>query len=238
MSPGRNSRTPDNPGMLAGTQQSATSGGQTISSNAWSDLAADARLYSALRWPGRQQRWRHALIWLLSRGLWVLALHRFGYRHSAWCARRGWSAGTIAARIMLALIRWPIVVITKSEVADSIDAAPGIYLSDRGFLIIGPKCIGTGTLIHHRVTIGVRAGSPARPTIGENVWIGPDCVIYGDISLGDGATALPGSVVSMNVPAGAVAGGNPATIVRRQFDNGPLRRTLATDVDRQALAVK
>jgi serine acetyltransferase len=204
----------------------------------WSDLAADARFYSALRWPGRQQRWRRALIWLGSRGLWVLALHRFGYHHSAWRARRGRNAGTIAARIVLALIRWPIVVISKCEVADAIDTGPGVYLSDRGFLILGPKSIGTGTLIHHRVTIGVRAGSDARPTIGDNVWIGPDCVIYGDVSLGDGATTLPGSVVSMSVPPGAVAGGNPATIVRRQFDNGPLRRTLATDIDPQSLVAK
>lgn len=204
----------------------------------WSELAADARLYRALRWPGRKGRWQCTLVWFRSRGLMLLALQRIAHHYRARRAREGWSAGTIALRILLALVGRPILIITRSDVPDWIDIGRGIYLSDHGFLILGPKRIGSGTLIHQRVSIGVRAGSATPPTIGENVWIGPDCVIYGDISLGDGATVLPGSVLSMNVPAGAVAGGNPATIVRRQFDNSPLRRTLATDIDPKSLAAK
>jgi serine O-acetyltransferase len=204
----------------------------------WPELAADARLYSALQWPGRKRPWPRALVWFRSRGLIMLALQRIAHHYQARRAREGWSAGTIAWRILLALVRRPVFIITKSEVSDWVDIGGGIYLSDNGFLILGPQRIGSGTLIHQRVSIGVRAGSAVRPTIGENVWIGPDCVIYGEISLGDGATVLPGSVVSMSVPAGAVAGGNPATIVRRQFDNRTLRRTLATDIDPKSLAAK
>lgn len=204
----------------------------------WSELAADARFYSTLRWPESDGPWRRTLVWFLSCGLLVLALQRLAHHHLARRAERGWTAGTIASRVMLALARRPIFIVTKCDVADAIEIGPGTYLSDRGFLILGPKRIGSGTLIHERVTIGVRAGSGVRPTIGENVWIGPDCVIYGEVSLGDGATVLPGSVLSMNVPAGAVAGGNPATIVCRQFDNGRLRRTLATDIDAKSLTAK
>ncbi|HEY2036586.1 MAG TPA: hypothetical protein VGG96_06205, partial [Steroidobacteraceae bacterium] len=70
----------------------------------------------------------------------------------------------------------------------------------------------------------------------ENVWIGPDCVIYGDIAIGDGATILAGTVLSMNVPPRAVVAGNPATIIAREYDNAALRRNLRTDVDRSAFA--
>lgn len=178
------------------------------------------------------------LVWLSSRGLLVLALQRLGHEHRARRTQGGWTPATLASRLVLALVRRPIFIITKCDVADAIEIGPGTYLSDRGCLILGPKRIGSGTLIHERVTIGVRAGSAVRPTIGANVWIGPDCVIYGEVSLGDGATVLPGSVLSSNVPAGALAGGNPATIRRRRFDNSALRRTLATEIDPESLAAQ
>jgi acetyltransferase-like isoleucine patch superfamily enzyme len=60
-------------------------------------------------------------------------------------------------------------------------------------------------------------------------------VIYGDNRLGTGVTVLPGTVLSMNVPDNAVVGGNPGSIVRVDFDNSELRRTLACDIDRESL---
>jgi serine O-acetyltransferase len=201
----------------------------------WSEICADARLYSALRWPGGAGALRRALIWLRSPGLLVLAVQRVNHHYRARRDQNGWTAETIALRMLLVLGRWPVFMLAKSELDHRTDIGHGVYLSDRGQLILGPKRIGNGTLIHDRVTIGTKAGESATPVVGENVWIGPDCVIYGNIALGDGATILPGSVVSMTVSAGAVAGGNPATIVREKFDNSRLRQTLATDVDLQSL---
>lgn len=204
----------------------------------WSELAADARLYSALRWPRRAGRLWHALIWLRAPGLWVLALQRMMHDYTRLRAHGGWTARTVVWRLLIALGRRPLFILTKSDVAERSEIAAGVYLSDRGFLILGPHAIGSGTVIHERVTIGVRAGERGRPDIGEKVWIGRDCVIYGHLSIGEGATVLPGSVVSMNVPARAVVAGNPASILRREFDNAPLRRSLAGDVDRASLAAQ
>jgi serine acetyltransferase len=201
----------------------------------WSELSADARLYGALRWPGGADALGRALIWIRSLGLLVLAFQRLSRHYRARRVRLGWTAETIALRVLLGVGRWPVSLIAKSDVADSTVIGRGVYLSDDGFLVLGPQSIGSGTLIHERVTIGVRAGEERRPVIGDNVWIGPDCVIYGDIVLGEGATVLPGSVVSMTVADRAVVGGNPATVVRRNFDNSRLRRTLARDVDRESL---
>jgi serine acetyltransferase len=200
----------------------------------WSELAADARLSSRLRWPDRDSSWRRALIWLRSRGLLVLALHRVRHRYMQRRALLGWTPGLVLTRLLIALTRLPILMITKADVHETVDIAPGVYLSDGGFLILGMARIGSGTLIHERITIGPRAGDAYKPVIGANVWVGPDCVVYGD--LGDGATVLPGSVVTISVPAAAVAAGNPATIVRRQFDNAALRRTLARNIDCGSLA--
>lgn len=201
----------------------------------WSELAADARLSSRLRWPDRSSSLRRALIWLRSGGLLVLALQRVSHRYVQRRAQLGWTPGLILTRLLIGLTRRPIMMVMKCDVDETIDIAPGIYLSDCGFLILGAVGIGSGTLIHERVTIGAGAGAK-KPMVGANVWIGPDCVLYGGISVGDGATVLPGSVVSIDVPPGAVAAGNPATIIQRQFDNAALRRTLARDVAPGALA--
>ena len=78
-------------------------------------------------------------------------------------------------------------------------------------------------MIGARVTIGRSHVNGGRPIIGRNVWIGSDCVIYGAISIGDGPTLLPGTVISKNIPANIVMQGNPARLVLQNFDNAELR---------------
>jgi serine O-acetyltransferase len=201
----------------------------------WSALSADARLYSALRWPRQKGTLNNALIWVRSPGLLVLAFQRVHHCYLGYRLKEGWTARTIGLRLLLAFGRWPVVMLSKCDVAASTEIGDGVYLSDRGQLILGPQRIGSGTIIHDRVTIGIRANETDPPVIGRNVWIGPDCVIYGNITIGDGATVLPGTVVSMNVRPGAVVGGNPPTVVYAKFDNARLRRTLASAIDRRSL---
>jgi len=164
------------------------------------------------------------LIWVLSPGLWILAVQRLSHYFLARRQQYGWTPGTVTLRALCALALRLLVVITKSDVAAGICIGGGVYLSDRGHLMLGPQHIGSGTIIHDRVSIGVRAGNDVLPVIGEDVWIGPDCVIYGDIS-----------VLSMSVPARAIVAGNPAIIVRKNFDNRVLRRSLTSDIDLESL---
>jgi serine O-acetyltransferase len=204
----------------------------------WSELRADARLYSALRWPGRSSALRRAFIWVRSRGLLILTVQRLLHRYLVRRQQRGWTLETIALRILFVFAPRFIILLAKSDVAASTVIGSGVYLSDGGHLILGPQSIGEGCVIHARVTIGVRAGEEVLPVVCDEVWIGPDSVIYGNVSLGHGATVLPGSVLSMNVAARTVVGGNPAIIVRRDFDNRQLRQTLATDIDRESLTAR
>jgi serine acetyltransferase len=149
----------------------------------------------------------------------------------------GWTPRTLTLKLLLVLGRILAITLAKSDISETSSLDGGVYLSDHGYLIVGPRHLGRGSLIHQRVTIGAKAGGgPIKPTIGEQVWIGPDCIIYGQIEIGDGATILPGTVLSMNVPPRAVAAGNPATIIARDFDNAALRQNLRTDVDRAQFA--
>jgi serine acetyltransferase len=121
-------------------------------------------------------------------------------------------------------------VLAKSDILSSTQIEPGVYLSNRGHIILGARTIGTGTLIHGCVTIGMNLMNGGIPEIGRNVWIGPHSVIYGDIIIGDGVTVLPWTAVTKSLPPGVVVQGNPARIVKRGFNNNELRRSLTTDV--------
>jgi serine acetyltransferase len=196
----------------------------------WSELRDDFRFYASLRYPGDGRTLARALGCLRSVGLLVLAVQRLDHYFNNQRHRVGWNLETVALKIPLLIGRALALTLGKSDVAEASEFAGGVYLSDRGHLIIGPQRVGRGTIIHDRVTIGVKSGGKTKPVIGENVWIGPNCVIYGEITIGEGATILPGSVLSMNVPARALVGGNPALIVKTEFDNARLRQALATEV--------
>jgi len=201
----------------------------------WSDLRNDSKVYAAIRYPNGTGPVRDWLIWLQSPGLLALALYRARHALLLYRQRKGLTFTSIALKVPLILARQLVIVLFKIDVHAATVIGGGVYLSDRGQIILGPKCIGSGTVIHDRVTIGVKAGQDTGPVIGENVWIGPDCVIYGDISVGAGVTVLPGTVMSMNVPNDTVVGGNPATVVRRNFDNRHLRQTRSCEVDSHCL---
>jgi acetyltransferase-like isoleucine patch superfamily enzyme len=50
--------------------------------------------------------------------------------------------------------------------------------------------------------------------IGNNVWIGDKATILPGVTIGDGAIIAANAVVTKNVPAYSVAGGNPARIIK------------------------
>ncbi len=55
--------------------------------------------------------------------------------------------------------------------------------------------------------------------IGNDVWIGRESVIMPGVTIGDGAIVAAYSVVTKDVPPYGVVGGNPATLLKRRFDD-------------------
>lgn len=196
------------------------------------ELRGDAQYFHELRFPGQKpSAWTRACVLFGSRGLWVLSAARLGRWSRLWAPVR-WPGRLLKRllRIVLNLTNRFCHVVTKCEVTSSSwNLEPGLYLSDLGHVHLGARSIGAGSIIHDHVTIGRGKGSQDKAEIGRRVWIGPRCVIYGSIRIGDGATLLPDTVLTRNAPAGIVLQGNPATVVRRNFDNSALRATLATD---------
>lgn len=194
---------------------------------------ADARMHHGLRFHGRSATctsWARLLFG--SGGLWALTAQRIAHGTEAW--RPTGPPGALGKHLLRAcsdVANFACHVLFKIDLLRTTEVEPGVYVADEGHVIAGAQHIGAGTLIHGRVTIGRQPMQAGLPVIGRDVWIGPDCVIYGDIEVGDGATLLPRSVVTRTLPPATVAAGNPAQVVARNFDNSALRGTLSTDAE-------
>ena len=62
--------------------------------------------------------------------------------------------------------------------------------------------------------------------IGNDVWIGHEAVIMPGVRVGDGAIIAAQSVVVKDVEPYAIVGGNPATLIRRRFDERAIESLL------------
>jgi virginiamycin A acetyltransferase len=62
--------------------------------------------------------------------------------------------------------------------------------------------------------------------VGNDVWIGYGALIMPGVTIGDGAIIATGSVVTKNIPPYAIAGGNPASVIRYRFDERAIERLL------------
>ena len=97
---------------------------------------------------------------------------------------------------------------------------------------MGSKKIGSECIIHHNVTIGksqmnvmdrnatinLYKNKNKHPEIGNNVWIGANSLIYGEI-IRDGVIVEAETMVGKSLPACVVVKGNPAKIVGRNIDS-------------------
>ncbi len=77
---------------------------------------------------------------------------------------------------------------------------------------------------HRTDVIGVPMVFAGRPTerltsIGEDCWLGYGVIVMTGVSIGDGAIVAAGSVVTRDVPPGAIVGGVPATHLRWRFES-------------------
>jgi maltose O-acetyltransferase len=93
----------------------------------------------------------------------------------------------------------------------------GITIGDH--VLFGPR-VGIYTS-NHAIDAGERAagGCYAKPvTIGSHVWIGGDVTINQGVRIGDNSIVGSGSVVTRPVPAGVIAVGNPARVLREITD--------------------
>ncbi|MCM1140346.1 MAG: serine acetyltransferase [Muribaculum sp.] len=98
---------------------------------------------------------------------------------------------------------------------------------DEGLLIGHPFCItingsakiGKNCSIHKGVTIGQenRGKREGTPRIGDEVWIGVNATIVGNIDIGNDVLIAPNSFVNCDVPSHSIVFGNPCCIKHSDY---------------------
>lgn len=109
------------------------------------------------------------------------------------------------------------------SIGDDVDFAWGVIVTAGGGVNIGCRTlIGYGTMIfstNHSIPMLpdpiFHAGHEREAvSIGSDVWIGAGCILLPGVDIGNGAVVAAGSVVTRDVPAGAVVAGVPAKLIR------------------------
>lgn len=103
-----------------------------------------------------------------------------------------------------------------------VQIAPGFAITHGWGLVVAPGVnIGRNVTLFHGVTLGRRdriglggERSVGYPIIEDEVWIGPNAIVVGDIVIGEGSRIAGGAFVLESVPAHSIVIGNPGRIVK------------------------
>jgi serine O-acetyltransferase len=139
---------------------------------------------------------------LLYQGLWAIWVHRAAHQLYQW-----------------QIPFFPRLISQIMRLLTLIEIHPGAQIGRRFFIdhgcgvVIGETAIiGDDVTIFQGVTLGGTGKEKGKrhPTVGNQVVIGAETIVLGNITIGDNSTIGAGSVVTKSVPAGATVVGNPA----------------------------
>jgi serine O-acetyltransferase len=106
-------------------------------------------------------------------------------------------------------------VITGADIPLGTKISGGLLLPHpNGVVIHGDSIVGPNCLLFHQVTLGFGTGGV--PTLGGGVDICAGAKIIGAITVGDRAIVGANAVVLKDVPPGATVAGVPARIIARR----------------------
>lgn len=98
---------------------------------------------------------------------------------------------------------------------------PGLSIAHYGTIIVNPNCkVGSFCRLHACVNIGASSGQTEAPQIGNNVYIGPGALIFGNIKIADDITIGANATVNKSFEEkNCVLAGVPAEVVKKNSDN-------------------
>jgi serine O-acetyltransferase len=128
--------------------------------------------------------------------------------------------GGVRSRRLKELIRTLCLVVTGADFAPGCRVDGGLLIQHPSGIVLGAGVrVGPGCTILQGVTCGVsdvRDGKDCLyPAIGASVVLGAGCALLGPVKIGNSATIGANAVVLQDIPAGAIAVGAPARVVRR-----------------------
>lgn len=129
-------------------------------------------------------------------------------------AHRMWKAGwRFPAWAIAQLARW----LTGIEIHPGAKIGPRLFIDHGMGVVIGETAeIGADVTLYHGVTLGGVSLEKVKrhPTVEDGVIVGSGAKLLGPITIGKHALIGANAVVTKDVPAGAVAAGIPAKIIK------------------------
>ena len=90
--------------------------------------------------------------------------------------------------------------------------------------------ISTFPFINKYIDSKIVEGSTKGPIeIGDDVWIGSNCIILSGVKIGQGAVIAAGTIVVKDVEPYTIVGGNPARVIKKRFPDKIINELLKID---------
>jgi serine O-acetyltransferase len=154
---------------------------------------------------GSRIRWWHLLALPLSPALTALVLMR------AACWLRSRRVGVLA-RVVYAFN----VYLTGCEIHPEAEIGPGLFMPHPNGIMMAPVRIGRNCILAPFSGLGARGGwaEDGMPVVGDNVTIYLHSTVLGPVTVGDDVVIAGYSMVTESIPAGMLAAGVPAKLLR------------------------
>ena len=109
-------------------------------------------------------------------------------------------------------------ILLGAAIKPEADIGPGFYVGHTGMIRVHPKTkAGKNLSIGPGVILGEKGlGGKGAPQLGDNVYLGVGSKILGDVRIGSNAKIGANAVVVKDIPAGAVAVGVPAKVIKME----------------------
>jgi len=150
---------------------------------------------------------------LLEQGFWAVAVHRFGNWRMSVKPRLFRIPFSILYRFMYKFVEWTCGI----SLPYNVRLGRRVRIWHHSGIILSAESIGDDVQIRQNTTIGVLRTEHnfELPHIEEGVDIGAHVCILGRITIGKRAVIGAGSVVLSDIPAGCLAVGVPAKVIKR-----------------------
>jgi acetyltransferase-like isoleucine patch superfamily enzyme len=142
-------------------------------------------------------------------------------RFTVWPAWKG--AGKIEiGRCCLICPGTRIMAATSVTLGDGCMTAQSVSISDSDW--------------HDLYDRSLPVGKTQAVTIGKNVWLGDSAIVCKGVTIGDNAVIGAGSIVVKDIPANAIAAGNPAAVIKYLDPAKPIKTRVEWLADPAKLA--
>lgn len=133
---------------------------------------------------------------------------------------------TIYLPLALVLHRWSAVY--GIQIPPAAQIGPGLFLGHfMGIVVSSKATLGKNCNLSNGVTIGRinRGKRQGYPTLGDNVFVGPNACVLGNLRIGNNVAIGAGAIVIDDVPDNSVVAGNPGKVVSQGGSEGYVNLT-------------